>query len=265
MANHKGSRWGRIWKSARALWDESALVSHVELSKLEKFAHFCLMVWRSFTRNRCPVRASALAYATLLALIPMLAVVMSVTSSFLKKEGEDQIDQFIVRLVATVTPPAMVSTNVVATTTNLAAAWTNAATTGTNAATEAAISAPGTTNTAAATGGDESPSESKELRNEKRLPSFARDEEAVKARKQIARRINEFIQNTRSGTLGLTGSVLLIFVGISMLGRIEETFNDIWGVGRGRNWFTRIWLYWGVISLAPLLLVVALGLPPGGH
>src|ERR1700676_4660474 len=87
MAN-RFSRFRRIRAGAQALWDESALKSHAELSKVEKFAHFCLMVWRSFVRNRCPVRASALAYASLLALIPMLAVVMSVTSSFLKKEGE---------------------------------------------------------------------------------------------------------------------------------------------------------------------------------
>src|SRR5438445_74 len=32
------------------------------------------------------------------------------------------------------------------------------------------------------------------------LPAFAQEEDAVRARKEIARRINEFIQNTRSGT-----------------------------------------------------------------
>src|SRR2546421_2867518 len=105
------SRFRRIREGAKALWDESALQSQAELSKIEKFAHFCLMVWRSFTRNRCPVRASALAYATLLALVPMLAVVMSITSTFLKQEGEDQIDQFIVRFVATVIPPGVIGTN----------------------------------------------------------------------------------------------------------------------------------------------------------
>src|SRR5438477_449452 len=97
------------------------------------------------------------------------------------------------------------------------------------------------------------------------LPSFAREKDAVATRKAIARNINEFIQNTRSGALGVTGSVLLIFVAISMLTRIEDTFNDIWGVARGRGWFTRIVLYWGVITLAPLLLAVALGLSSGPH
>src|SRR4030095_3599371 len=74
-----------------------------------------------------------------------------------------------------------------------------------------------------------------------------------------------FIKNSRSVALGLTGSVLLIFVAISMLIRIEDTFNDIWGVARGRNWFTRIILYWGVIALAPLLVILALGLATGPH
>jgi membrane protein len=50
-----------------------------------------------------------------------------------------------------------------------------------------------------------------------------------------------------------------------MLSRIEGTFNDIWGVVRGRSWFMRIVLYWGVLSLAPLLLVLAIGLATGPH
>ena len=84
-----------------------------------------MLVWKSFTRNRCPVRASALAYATVLALIPMLAVAMSITSGLLKKEGEDQIDQFIVKLVASVTPPATVNTNSAGAATSLTAEATN--------------------------------------------------------------------------------------------------------------------------------------------
>src|SRR5207249_1352853 len=110
----KFSRLRKLRQDAQALWDERALRRHTELSKPQKFAHFWLLVWRSFTRNRCPVRASALAYATLLALIPMLAVVVSITSSLLKKQGEEAIDQFIVKLVASVTPPAEVNTNAAA-------------------------------------------------------------------------------------------------------------------------------------------------------
>ena len=62
-------------------------------------------------RNRCLVRASALSYTTLLALIPLLAVAISVTSSLLKKEGEEKIYQAIDKMVSVVMPPATLNTN----------------------------------------------------------------------------------------------------------------------------------------------------------
>src|SRR5258705_1227892 len=106
----KISKFRKLREDARSLWDESAL-SKGDLPRLHKFAHFCLMVWRSFRRNRCPVRASALAYGSLLALIPMLAVAMSITSTFFKEEGEERIDQIIVELVSSVTPPATIQSD----------------------------------------------------------------------------------------------------------------------------------------------------------
>jgi len=253
----KTSRFHRIREGAQALLDERALRSQTELSNWHKFAHFWVLVGRSFARNRCPVRASALAYATVLALIPMLAVVVSITSSLLKQQGEESIDRFIVKIVASATSAAMVEGNAAGATTNLTvegssvAGAANPATASTNLASEATNDlALSTGNSAAVANG---------------LPSFARDAEAVKARRAMARYIHEFIQNTRSGALGVTGSVLLIFVAISMLSRIEDTFNDIWGVARGRSWFMRVMLYWSVISLVPVLLVVALGLATGPH
>src|SRR5437867_10453473 len=114
----KTSGFRRRCAELRAVLDESAFRSPAELPRLYKFAHFCLMGWRSFTRNRCPVRATALAYGSLLAMIPMLAVVMSITSTFLKKEGEERIDEFITKLVASLVPPAGPVTNAVVTATN---------------------------------------------------------------------------------------------------------------------------------------------------
>src|SRR3982751_6067923 len=104
----KTSRFQRFRRNAQAIWEERGFDAGGEVSKLQKFAHFWVLVWKSFSRNRCPVRASALAYATLLALIPMLAVVVSITSTFLKQEGEDQIDHFIGNLVSSLMPDATV-------------------------------------------------------------------------------------------------------------------------------------------------------------
>jgi len=210
-----------------------------ELSRVERFAHFCMLVWRSFVRNRCLVRASALSYTTLLALIPLLAVAISVTSSFLKTEGEEQIYRFIDRLVSNVMPPAGVSTNGPA-----ASLFLNP---------DLSVMLPPTNSeTAVANLSAGSPDGTN-------APTGASDTRVIGAQKEAARRIHDFVQNTRSGTLGTTGVVLLILAAISLLSRIEETFNDIWGVTRGRNWLRQIELYCTTIMAGPLLLVAAVG------
>ncbi len=255
MSKKTFSRLNRILAGARAESSEPVLESGG--TKLEKFAHFCVLVWRSFVRNRCPVRAAALSYTTLLALIPMLAVAVSVTSSLLKSEGEQRIEQFIQKLSDSIMPPATAAdlswfpefdaadpieaippgtTNV-----DIASTLTNSAASINSPAPIA--TSPGVTNT----------------------PAHVSDARVAAAQKAAARHIHDFIQNTRSGTLGATGMVFLIFVAISMLSRVEATFNDIWGVTRGRNWLVRVVQYWAAITLGPLLLIAALGLAGGPH
>src|SRR5208283_653546 len=85
--------------------------AETEFNRLERFAHFWVLVGKSFVRNRCPVRAAALSYTTLLALIPMLAVAISVTSGLLKSQGEEKIYAAIDKLVSNIMPPATSSTN----------------------------------------------------------------------------------------------------------------------------------------------------------
>lgn len=84
--------------------------------------------------------------------------------------------------------------------------------------------------------------------------------ERMNAQLVAAQRIHEFIRNTRSGTLGITGTVLLIFVAISMLNSIESTFNDIWGVERARSWLMRVGRFWLAITLGPILIAAAFSL-----
>ena len=211
--------------------------AETEFSRLERFAHFCVLVGKSFVRNRCPVRAAALSYTTLLALIPLLAVAISVTSSLLKSQGEEKIYAAIDKLVSNVMPPA---------------------TTTQHQRRRVAESEPGHIRHAVAD----------QCRRANQLP-FRRRRRPTRgwttAQKEAAQRIHEFIQNTRSGTLGVVGMLLLVFVAIRMLASIESTFNDIWGVTRGRNWLWRIMLYWTTITLGPLLLAGALGLAGGSH
>ena len=52
------------------------------------FLHFWVFVFRSFVKNRCTVRATGLAYTTLLALVPLLAVSLGVSTSLLKSDSD---------------------------------------------------------------------------------------------------------------------------------------------------------------------------------
>jgi membrane protein len=263
----KISRYEKLREEAVALWEERFVSTAEEPSRLRKFIHFWVLVIKSFIRNRGPIRASALSYTTLLALIPMLAVALAVTSSLLKDEGEERISKFITQVVSRLVPPAPAQTNAhtldfnqrptplpsldetpeadvlagnppveMQTTNAVAEALTNALASG--------VSNPLATNTPAITNAP--------------VVSAA-------AQQTVAREINNFIQKTRSGAIGVTGMIILIIVAIRMLSSIEETFNDIWGVTCGRNWFLRVVIYWTTITLGPLLLAAALGLAGGSQ
>jgi len=207
---------------------------------VERFAHFWVLVCKSFTRNRCPIRAAALSYSSLLALIPLLAVAISVTSSLLKQEGEDKIYNAIDQFVSKMVPPTPGDTNVQTLVHKpsdpfFIMAGTNSIT-GTNLPAVAASS-----------------------------KGIAAPVVSVNAQKTAAKSIHEFVQQTQSAKLGAIGMLLLVFVAIRMLANIEATFNDIWGVTRGRSWVWRIVLYWTTITLGPLALVGVLGLSGSAH
>jgi len=240
MASNRFSRLIKILSGATAGAEDEIFLLE---GRLERFVHFWVLVVRQFIRHRCLVRASALSYSTLIALIPLLVVALSVTSSLLKTQGEEQFQHAIEKLTSALIPPATLGTNVTASdgqtvmvVTNLAASAPAVADTNSITTNLVTVASPA---------------------NASAVP--------VSAQKEMARQIWVFVQKTQSGALGATGVVLLIFVAVSLLGRIEETFNDIWGVTRGRNWLTQIQLYSTAIMLGPLLLITALGLAGGSQ
>ena len=246
------NRLARIVSERFGSEKEDSLTLESSLNRFERFVHFWVLVCRSFVRNRCPVRASALSYTTLLALIPMLAVAMSVTSIFLKSEGKERITQLIETAVDNIVPNTPAKTNppmatvrpdaerdkelieTVFSGTNLAAVYNSS-----NAISLATIPTPTTASNA--------------------------DKEQVKqdVSKEVAGYIHKFVENTYSGTLGITGMIFLLLTAILTLTRVEETFNDIWGVTRGRDWWSRITNYFFTIVMGPALMIGALGMANG--
>ena len=239
MASKRFPRLIKILSGASADAEDEIFILE---GRLERFVHFWVLVIRQFVRHRCLVRASALSYSTLIALIPLLVVALSVTSSLLKTQGEAQFQHAIEKLTSALIPPATIGTNVAASDSHAV----TIVTTNLTAVVESSDTNSLATNLVVATSA-----------NAIIVP--------VSAQKEMARQIWVFVQKTQSGALGATGVVLLVFVAISLLGRIEETFNDIWGVTRGRNWLTQIQLYSTAIMLGPLLLITALGLAGGSQ
>ncbi|HZL41656.1 MAG TPA: YhjD/YihY/BrkB family envelope integrity protein [Verrucomicrobiae bacterium] len=237
------SKFRKIQSDALALWDESIFRRRGEPSRFYKFVHFWVLVGRSFSRNRCPIRASALSYTTLFALIPMLAVAMSVTTIFLKKEGKEQIERVIERFVSTVIPPAAIDTNTPA---PVVLPPGSAVSTNQGTAIEVPpLDAAGETNA--------------------EPPLLVNDTRISAAQRKVAEQIYGFVQNVQSGAIAGVGMLALIYMAMQLLNQVESTFNDIWGVVRGRNWLLRIVIYWATMTLGALLMAGALGLSSGPH
>lgn len=79
----------------------------VAQDRAARFLHFWGLVGRFFWRNRCQVRASALAYTTLLALVPLLAVSLTVASLVFDAKSEssrERLTGMIEQLVNNVAP-----------------------------------------------------------------------------------------------------------------------------------------------------------------
>jgi membrane protein len=70
--------------------------------------------------------------------------------------------------------------------------------------------------------------------------------------------LNGFISASRSGTAGALGSLSLIFIVLMLFTSIENAFNEIWGVRRGRSWLLRVVLYWTIVTLGAVLFFASL-------
>lgn len=68
--------------------------------------------------------------------------------------------------------------------------------------------------------------------------------------------LTEFSRQARN--LSAAGAVILLITSYLMLKNIERTFNNIWGTSDSRRGLSSFLLYWGILSLGPLLLGIGL-------
>lgn len=317
MADDVWSRLKRLVTGAQHAWNDHAdeVADEEKLSAPEAFIHFWVLTVKSFVRNRVPVRAAALAYSSLLALVPMLALVLSMAFGFLRGEqGQKHIETFIHHIVAAVVPPTAGQAEEVAATTlaagdlkdlpalvaklmqptNAVAAYLNGrlseqtrqafAQNQGAAANSPAFQASllGELNAVIEgtliyegerfSGVDLRPETRRLLAQNPQGPAlaqlnrrllteaFPKELRRKQATHELVETIQTFVQNQQTSAVSASAALMLVFIAIMMLSRIEDTFNDIWGVQRGRSWFARVTQYWAALTLGPVLLIMVIGL-----
>ena len=75
---------------------------------------------------------------------------------------------------------------------------------------------------------------------------------------EITRRILEFVSNLRVGVLGAVGVAALLYTVVSLISKIEDSFNHIWQVRRSRTWGKKCSDYLSVVLVGPVLVFTAL-------
>jgi len=81
---------------------------------------------------------------------------------------------------------------------------------------------------------------------------------------ELVQMINGFIAGSRNGTVGTLGAITLIVIVLQLFTSVETSFNEIWGVRRGRSWLMRIVFYWTLLTLGSVLFFAAVtGLSAG--
>lgn len=71
--------------------------------------------------------------------------------------------------------------------------------------------------------------------------------------------INNAISATRSSAGGAVSTLSLILIVLLLFTSVEQAFNDIWGVRRGRSWLVRIVSYWTILTLGAVIFFGAVG------
>ncbi|MDP0495612.1 MAG: YhjD/YihY/BrkB family envelope integrity protein [Verrucomicrobiota bacterium JB024] len=202
------------------------------------------ITWEGILRNRIPSQAGALSYYTLIAIGPLLAIVILVSGFVLKGDNaKDVIVDNVTKLIAYVAPTTELSLHE-------DQVPPHQANSPAGEATRSAVSA----NVSASASDGPSPSGAPVMDvtvvDKTADSNTAGTSETIEKIQEI---IGGIVEKAQSGSLGVFGSLMLIWVSVQLLSTIEKTFNHIWGVRLGRNILQSIVFYWTLISLGTLL------------
>jgi len=76
---------------------------------------------------------------------------------------------------------------------------------------------------------------------------------------ELSENIIGFVENVRVGVLGSLGLLFLFYTVVSLIQKVESSFNYVWQVERLRGFAQRFSSYMSVVLIGPVLLFAALG------
>jgi membrane protein len=188
---------------------------------LIRLLRFVVLVGKSYWRDGSILHASALTYITMLAIVPVLTLGLTSLKAF---GAGDLAEAKIMEQIEVFTGQMEGST----------------------ASAQPASAQPANTTASAPATTEKNAVESKQAAN---------------ALRNVCRAVFDQIDSINFAKIGTVGAVALIFMVISVLGKIEDSFNVIWGVSKARPIWRKFTDYLSVIIIAPLLVLAATSLP----
>ncbi len=220
------ARWRH--RLGRASTFVSSDIWDIELSSLSRMRRLGVhllrvmhMIVRGFLEDECPLHASALTFNTIMAIVPILALSLALARGFGNADAAKD------RIREAVTE------------------WTG----GFNAA------RPAVPDGAAAIAPDAAPAP---------LLTVDGEYDAAKLSREIEWLLDAAfarVEEMRFAALGTVGLILLLWMVVVVLGRVESSFNRVWGVKRGRPLWRKFTDYLSAVLILPFLMLLASSLP----
>jgi membrane protein len=77
---------------------------------------------------------------------------------------------------------------------------------------------------------------------------------------EITQQVIDLVDNVKGGVLGGISLAFFIYTAVSMVQKVEESFNYVWYVAKRRNLARRLTEYMIVLLIGPVVIVIALGM-----
>ncbi|HEX9785639.1 MAG TPA: YihY/virulence factor BrkB family protein [Opitutaceae bacterium] len=203
---------------SRGIWEPRVLADRSLRGRLFAIMRVAAMTWHGIVDNSLASRAGALSFSSMLGFPPLVAIVVMFSSIVLERSDPNFALNQLNRAVVFVAPQLMQLQGLVEK----------------EPASGTAEEKP-----------DGSPAGV--------APEAGGQDQELEVNQDLLGFLNGIIEASQSKTIGIVGALALIVIVIQLFSSIENAFNGIWGVRRGRNWMLRIVFYWTAVTLGAVL------------